>query len=368
MNVSLTVKIPKSQIPQGINFLKFCVMNKKFIWLVASLFVGALAIAACGDFDEQNGSATTNKVNYEKTGGNATLTMSNGTKVELVIPQCTDDNVAGVSFANNTLTANSYQEDANGSTSLYLTIDGYNENQKEYENVSFSFYQNQEGSYVSCQSIVPTRVGDYGNKVTVEKQSDDSYRIVIEGDMVCSSNDNPAENYNEPNSTVALEFVMTLAAKASVSSNVTGKKSMYPDFTPWLGGKTVAGAYQIEQSQLMTSGVMLWYYDTSLTYADYEALKEQAVKALGEPVESFDADAAGVVKTDGEWTDFACSYFYKDGNFIMVSYCPWRIEEGPNYYLPTSFDVVKENQAARIQVHAFEGITFDYTALISRHW
>jgi hypothetical protein len=343
-------------------------MNNKFLWLIASLFLGTLTIAACSDDDDQTGSSVVNPVNYEKTGGSGTVTATDGTKFDLNIQKCSEDNIGGVSIADGQLSVNTYQETESSYTSCYVYVEDYQEGKTEYENVSFSFSQNSGNTYASCQSIVSgTRASEYGNKLTLEKLSDGTYRFVIEGDVIYSANDYTVQNYNTPNASITVEFVMPLSAKASLAENVSNKKSMYPDFTPWLNGQTAQGAFQIEQSQLMTSGVLLWFYDTSLTYSDYKNLKEQAIKVLGEPVESYDADASDDV-TGGTWTDMAVSYFYKDGNFIMVSYCPWRVEQGPDYNLPTSLECVLETHAARIQIHALEGITVDYTALIVKHW
>lgn len=125
------------------------------------------------------------------------------------------------------------------------------------------------------------------------------------------------------------------------------------------------------KSGFVGNGVLLWYYGTrqadgkyDLGYAQYENLKAQAVKAMGQPFECFDASTAEEAP-EGEWFDIAYAYFYKDKKYMMVSYCPWReTYEGEEPALPFGVEAMHENHAARIQVHVMEGMNIDYKQFV----
>ncbi len=350
-------------------------MRKTYFWLLCSMFVcGTLVVTSCSDDDDDNngGSVQMSQVNYEKTGGSGAVTLSSGEKIDFQVPQCSEENMAGASIVNDELSVNLYEsgEGSDGSwsySSCNLSVDGYSANKSEYSDVYFYFSQSSGGGSQTFQSVVSeTRAEGYGNKLVVTQLSDGSYKFVITGDAYAyDSNSGGQGNSNVANATVSVEFVVPLAANASTSTNVSSKQSSYPSFMPWLG-KTVDGVCVINKSQYVGNAVMLWYYDTSLGYSDYEDLKNQAIKALGNPVDCYDKSEGQQPNQD--WEDMCYSYFYKDGKFIMVSYCPWRVEEDPQYYqLPKGWDALMATHAARIQVHAIEGMSFDYTALLNGH-
>ena len=98
--------------------------------------------------------------------------------------------------------------------------------------------------------------------------------------------------------------------------------------------------------------------------------KEQAKKALGDPISEFD----GGDGSEG-WADMSMAYFYKDGKYVMVSFCPWReggedwifdeMEHGGGRHMLGSFaNVLHETHNGRIQVYALEGMTVDYKEFV----
>ena len=91
-------------------------------------------------------------------------------------------------------------------------------------------------------------------------------------------------------------------------------------------------------------------------------IKNEAQKALGNPVECFDAE------NGGSSNDISVAYFYKDGKYIMVSYCPWRETAEGEIDYTMSLWCLRENHAARIQVHALEGLTASPDGLMEVHW
>lgn len=352
-------------------------MKKTYFWLLSSLFVGAFTFVSCSSDDDEDGGNTSvetpDPVNYEKTGGEGTITLGDGTTVNVTVPKLSNENVNGVFIVDNELSLELYYDtEENGKygyKSCNLSISDYSTKKTVYNDVEFNFSESgydDEGTYYShtISSVNnDSRAAAATNKVTVTQEQDGSIHFLIEGDVAVSTGQQLAEG--EPNGTISMEFVMPLAASGACTTNVSSKQSSYPSFTPWLG-KKVDGVLQITKSQLVGSAVLLWYYDMSLGYSDYENLKAQAIKALGNPVVCYD-------KSEGQdpgmdWEDMCYSYFYKDNKFIMVSYCPWRQEEDPSYYnLPCNAYALKENHVARIQVHAIEGMNFDYNALIQTH-
>ncbi len=357
-------------------------MKNKYFWLLGAMLVaGTFTFTSCSDDDDDNGATgPVEPVNFDEMGGEGFATLANGTKISIPVPDVDSDHIGGVSIYGNELSVSiseyEYDGEKSSSSNCYISIPEYTASKTVYENVDFSFYESEEtydraaqtwnSIYTSVSSINNgTRSADNPkNRVTVQRQSDGSYKFVFEGDISVSTNDIQNQG-GTANATISLEITLPLAASGETLANVSSKQSTFPSFTPWLDGKKAEGVMKITNSQLVKSGVLLWYYDTSLGYSDYENLKAQAVKALGDPVNCYDASKADAGQ---EWTDIACSYFYKDHKFIMVSYCPWRYEEGPDYQLPYGWDAIRENHAARIQVHAFEGVGFDYENLINAHW
>lgn len=349
-------------------------MKKSYLWLLSGLIVGAFTFVACDSDDDEGNNAVVNPepVNFDKTGGSGTITLSNGTKVDITVPKLSDEELNGVFIVDNQLSLELYYNTEvngkSGSKSCNLSIDNYSTSKTVYEDIEFYFGESgyDEGGNYFYNTVTSSnnsmRAAETSNKVTVTQEKDGSIRILIEGDVFVSTKQQQAGS--EANGTIQLEFVMPLAASGTSKTNVSSKESSYPSFTPWLG-KKVDGVLQITKSQMCSSAVLLWYYDTSLGYSDYENLKAQAIEALGEPVKCYDKVAqqeAGIT-----WDDMCYSYFLKDNNFIMVSYCPWREEEDPEYFqLPCDANALHQNHAARIQVHAIEGINFDVEGLIEQ--
>ena len=358
-----------------------------FLLLSALLAAGTFTFVSCSEDDDNNtAEAQVQPVDFTKTGGDATITLADGTKIEMPIPQVSSDNPGGVSICDGELGVNIYNSenlDDLGYSYKYenssISISEYSATKTVYENVSFYFSkgesiydpttQTTKSTYINVQSVVVAdnvrSAESPSNRVTVTQQSDGSYKFVIEGDVSVQSEEIQGQ-YNMANATISLEITLPLAISGETSTNVTSKQSTFPSFTPWLDGKKADGVMRIANSQLVKSGVLLWYYDMSLNYSDYENLKAQAIKALGQPVSCYDATSEDYPT---EWEDMANAFFYKDDKFIMVSYCPWREEENPEYFqLPVSWSALMETHAARIQIHALEGINFDYESLINTHW
>ena len=105
-----------------------------------------------------------------------------------------------------------------------------------------------------------------------------------------------------------------------------------------------------------------------LTYKDYLDFKNQSRKSLGEPVECNDLGDDADAVSDKDNYDICHSVFYKNGKYILVSYCPWRdyIEEemGENEVLDQishmGSHIFFETHMARIHVHVLEGLTIGY--------
>ena len=360
-----------------------------FLLLSALLAAGTFTFVSCSEDDDNNtAEAQVQPVDFTKTGGDATITLADGTKIEMPIPQVSSDNPGGVSICDGELGVNIYNSenlDDLGYSYKYenssISISEYSATKTVYENVSFYFSkgesiydpttQTTKSTYINVQSVVVAdnvrSAESPSNRVTVTQQSDGSYKFVIEGDVSVQSEEIQGQ-YNMANAPIAMEILMPLVANSEKMTSVSSKLSSFPSFTPWQNGKTADGVLKITNSQLVKSGVLLWYYDMTLGYSDYENLKAQAVQVLGKPVNCHDASTADG-NNSGEWQDIAAAYFYKDGKYIMVSYCPWRQEENLEYaQMPFGWESIMENHAARIQVHALDGIGFDYNNLIRAHW
>lgn len=376
-------------------------MKKINYWLLASLFVGSFALAACGNDDENtpNGGDNTNiatedNVDYSKTGGSGSVTLKTGQQIaELNIPKYAKGDLGGIELSDDELKFSYYNSEETDSAYKYegfnLVISDYSESKTTFNGVNVSFscgsgndYYQGNSSYWNNGVEIPSQVS-----ATVTKQSDGSYKIRVQGDMYLSGrkNENNIDSNGTPNATINVEVVAPVVATMTLHRKVSSKQSYFPADTPWLDGKTVDGALEIK-SPVLGNGVLLWYYGNTtydaatgsqsndLNYAQYENLKAQAVKAMGEPFECWDATTAAADTTNGYqpmqngvWGDMAYAYFYKDKKYVMVSYCPWRYESGDEGAMPWGLEALRENHAARLQVHVLENMNIDYKQLVFSH-
>lgn len=361
-------------------------------WLIASLFVGALALTSCGDDDDNvsggnNGGGSssgtgTENVDFSKTGGSVVVKQLDGVEVATVtIPKYSSTDLSGVELVDDELSLNYYVNEEVDSVYTYcgfnLTISGYSESKTNYgkDDIYLGFSQGAGSKYYQGNSVFYRNGQPAPSNITatVNKQKDGTYRIVVDGDFYLNGSDITLSDEN-PNATIKLDVVAPLIATMKLHKNVSSVESYFPAGTPWLAGKTAAGALEIKSS-LVGSGVLLWYYDKyhedgshDFLYAQYEDVKAQAVKTMGEPFECMDASTVpDSLKTGmGEYSDIAYAYFYKDKKYVMVSYCPWRAtyaeDDEPN--MPFGLGAIGENHAARLHVHVLEGMNVDYQQFV----
>ena len=282
--------------------------------------------------DGKDHAYTVNIKTDKATGGVITYTPTGGTAKSIVIAPIFVSDFMGVEIVDNNMNLSS--------NNLSLNIEDYAEGKSTYNN-----------AYINCNGYDAGFYGKVAN-ITLTKNEYDNYTFKVSGAVQGENWVDGTPTY-VTTGTVTGEFTAPLLGKGKNIKPVTKKESFFPSFTPWIDAVKPTSALQITECPLYGTGVLLWYYDNNLNYNNYKAFKEQAQKALGTPVKFFDADNGG--STD----DISVSYFYKDGKYIMVSYCPWR-EENPEdlEFLPDmSLWCLRENHAARIQVHAMEGMT-----------
>lgn len=280
----------------------------------------------------------------ESTGGSLSVTVNNQTKTYLVPPVYYEE-MNGVSIVDNILAIDVYGEESG----CYLYIDNYSESKDTYTGVNISL--SSSDGRIECKN---------GATVKVSNNKYNNYTFQISGTGTTYA------NKEEVNATFTGKFVAPLLAKGKQLKSVKNKSPEWPSFTPWLNGKTVTTGLQATEGRFGT-GVMLWYFGQDLGYADYLNLKKQAQQALGEPVSCNDS---GDTAPEGGG-DMSVAYFFKDKQFVMVSYCPWRDdteEEALEHYQLYDFSAIRETHAARIHVHAFQNMEIDYTDLLREHW
>lgn len=304
------------------------------------------------------------------TGGKATFTMKDGSGTyDMAVPNVSFEDLNGISIIGDQLSlrleAGDYET---GSYGVDLSIFGYSDSKKDFTDY-YSFYQNVGQQYLYGSLYRQEGEGVQNGKVNVTKNSDGNYRIQITGDAIFSSNDIPATH--EPNATINADFTCPLLMKAKTLYKVTEKEASFPSFTPWISGLNPTAAIQITESPKAGKGVLLFFYNKEkreLTYKDYLDFKNQARKSLGEPVECNDLGDDADAVSDKDNYDVSQSVFYKNGKYILVSYCPWRdyIEEemGENEVLDQishmGSHIFFETHMARIHVHVLEGLTIGY--------
>ncbi len=354
-------------------------------WLLASLFLGSMMLTACGDDDNDGSSSDTptpsEKVDFSKTGGSISVNKKDGSQISTItVPKYSAEDLSGVEIIDNDLCFSYNQsEDFEGGYSYcgcYLTVQNYSESKTSYTNVIFNIsegsYDGTSNKYYQGNTVysVDGQPKPSNITATVKKLKDGIYEISVEGDLYMTGSDISMTNATA-NATVKLKVVAPLIAVSKLHKNVSSKQSYFPAGTPWLNGKTVAGALEMKSS-LLGSGVLLWYYGVrqsdgsyDLNYAQYEDLKAQAVKLMGQPFECYDATILEGEDKQRGWNDMSYAYFYKDKKFVMVSYCPWRdTYEGEEPGMPYGIEALHENHAARIQVHILDGMTVDYNQFV----
>ena len=266
------------------------------------------------------------------TGGVITFTPTGSVAKSVVIPPIFISDFQGVELIDNMLYLSVYS-----SGSVNLTIEDYSDSKSTYSNASIHFSSNDVN--------VTTDAG----AVTISKNEFNNYTFKVSGQG--SSYYWNGNQRIEESGTFSGEFSAPLLGKGKILKYVTKKEASFPSFTPWIDGKRATIGLQITESQAFGKGVLLWFYDKNLNYNDFKSFKTQAQAALGEPIADHDKEAA-----EGEYQDMCYSYFYKDNKFIMVSFCPWRDEEEENAAeRGMGFECLRENHAARIQVHVLEG-------------
>ena len=272
------------------------------------------------------------------TGGIINYSPNGGTARSVVISPMFVSDFEGVEIVDDKLSLSA--------GSVYMLINGYSDSKSTYSDANFSVY----ASDVSLH--------DEAGKVTLTKNEYNNYTFKVSGNS--SSTYWNGNQYVSETGSYNGEFTAPMLGKGKTIKPVTKKESFFPSFTPWLDGKKATIGLQITESSVFGTGVLLWYFDNSLGYDDYKSLKAQAQKALGDPVESFDAADS----------DICVSYFYKEGKYIMVSFCPWREvdAEEEDFYTTMGLTCLRENHAARIQVHVLENMQVTPDDIIVEHW
>ena len=294
-----------------------------------------------------------------QSGGKATLTMKEGGKVfNITVPNVNYESLDGVSIVGNDLEYTASTGDY-GDEYIYanLYINNYDERQQSFNGAAFNFGESAGNNYINANSFNKDG-GAPKTTVKITKESNGYYRFQLSGDAMVYA-EGIQGGKEEANATINADFTSPLLGKGKNLGKITKKDASFPSFTPWIDGKYPTGATQITESPKLGKGVLLWYFDETMGYADYLNFKKQLVASLGDPVECFDQG-----DDTSESYDIAISYFYKNGKYAMVSFCPWRenhYEEEGAEPLIVPIGAIRETHAARIHVHVLEGVTIDYT-------
>lgn len=276
------------------------------------------------------------------TGGVITLSPEGKPRQTLIIYPIYYEDLSGASLMNNTL---SYEGNA-----CSVIIKNYSESKTTYDNVEVSIYG--DNAYPSTQTA----------KATVTKNQYGNIRFQISGEGEYQDWSAGGQG-GLTKATFSGDFTVPLVATGKILTRVASKSAEWPSFTPWIDGKSATVGLQITESAKLGKGIMLFFYDTSLGYSDYIKLKNQAKASLGTPIAEMDGG-----DNVEEARDICMSYFYKDGKYVMVSFCPWRESDEENviqeiemgYGFMDIGHALYENHAARIHVYALEGMNVDY--------
>ena len=272
------------------------------------------------------------------TGGVITFTPTNGAAKDFVISPVFVSDIEGVGLIDNGLYLNVNFGD------LRVSIDNYSINKTAYDNANVSLYTADDNYYrVQNNAAYMTVTKNEYNNLTFKVDCDAQTETYVDGNPTYTTV-----------GTIRGEFKAPILGVGRTMTRIAAKDASFPSFTPWINGDTATIGLQITESQGVGTGVLLWFYNEKLNYKDFKSFKTQAQAELGEPIMDFDVEAG-----EGEYQNMCYSYFYKDGKFIMVSYCPWREENEDEVirYTVMDFDCLRATHTARIQVHVLEGMT-----------
>ena len=310
-----------------------------------------------------------------ETGGKATFTMKDKSATyEFAVPNVSYESLSGVTIIDDALSYSaSAGDNDNGRYSASLNIDeGYSDSKKDYSNAYFSFNQGAGNNWLYGSTYRTDGVPS-ASKVTITKTSDGNYRFQLSGEGMVTGTG--MQGGNQANATVSADFTSPLLMRAKSLSKVTNKDASFPSFTPWISGLSATAGMQITESEKLGKGVALMFFNTAtktLGYSDYLEFKNQARKALGDPVQCYDLGDDPTKVDEGNMWDICTATFYKGGKYILVSYCPWRsdIEEDMGnhgeleHMSKMGMYVLFETHMARIHVNVLEGLNIGYDFLM----
>ena len=278
------------------------------------------------------------------TGGIIRFTPTEGKTMNIVV-----NPMFAIDFNGVELTDNNMYVNAGG---MSLTINDYSENKSVYTDVP-AFIGLTGGNNVN-------RVAS----VTVTKTEFDTYKFQLSGNAQSQIWAGGQSTYSTIG-TLDGEFTAPLFGEGKNCDVVTSRQSFFPSFTPWIDGKA-ASCFRIIDSPVLGRGVLLWFNSNSIGVADYKNLKSLVQNALGAPIESNDSEIIEsndpMINKDG----WGSCYFYKDGKFIMLSYCGWRNEDDNS---EIGFWALRDGMGefARIQLHVLEGVVVSPELLMNGH-
>ena len=278
------------------------------------------------------------------TGGIIKFTPTGDVAQTIVVDPMFSIDFNGVELTDNNMNVNA--------GNVTLTINDYSENKSTYTNVPAFIYLEGRNSVSRVASV------------TVTKTEFDTYKFQLSGNAQSEFWVDGTSTYNTIG-TLDGEFTAPLFGEGKDYGLVTSRKSFFPSFTPWIDGKT-ASCFRILDSPVLGSGVLLWFNSNNLGVADYKAFKALAQKALGDPIESNDSE---IIESNDPQVDqygWGNCYFYKNGKFIMLSYCGGRDEDDKT---DIGFWALRDGMAefARIQLHVLDGLIISPELLMNGH-
>ena len=158
-----------------------------------------------------------------------------------------------------------------------FSFSGYKEGQTKYSDVQFNI--RREGGENQM-------VGMWGQagEATITPQKNNYYRVQISGQGQFEGRwDLDPEQREGSMAHGSMDIIMPLFAKGHKLQNVKDGHTVIPSFAPIIPDKTVDYALQVTEAPMLGKGGYLIYRDTELGVDVFDALVEEAKKALGEP-------------------------------------------------------------------------------------
>lgn len=292
------------------------------------------------ELDGEDHAYTINFSSDVNAGGVGTI-IQGKSKITMTIPDITVENGGGVTIVDDYFTVTcgeSYDEDNNTRFDFYLQ--GYKPGQTSYTDFNFSLMKwdgnGEEGGWA-----------DQNGKATITPVGS-TYHIVASANGHLHGQGDMEQN---DMAQFSVDVTVPLYAKGEKKANVTDASSVLPSWAPSIAGETIDYALAVTESPMLGKGGYIIYTNKELGLEQFNALKEEAIKIMGEPISN---------NLAAQYKNGNCS-FQKDDKYLSIRwYGNWEPYTGYDFMTQnfSSWNLTYTNDGI-ISIVAYDGYKVD---------